>query len=306
MTWLKGMSADLIAEVDQERFAEFGRGWLTGTLDEVIAGLAADLRERPVVRAKTLGNADVTVPWGEPGHVLAWVGRNHREVLYTQRTWQRTLAALAKYQHLPFGVSLRVYRLDDRGFPLHRDGEEAVLNVWRHWLDPSLACFSFGVTAEETGWPDAPEVQDRWARFVKQQAAVVGACWGSMNDDAGGTYTALELATASSRTSSPMVGSPREVLRGYSWVTVIAAELAAQLGGAGAVVATGAFSEVEELPGGGLWLRATPTINEFTGEAVKRVFEVLAPVLLEGVAKFEFGARYRLVGGVDAADYRQP
>jgi hypothetical protein len=54
--------AELIAEVDHERFPEVARGWLTGVPTEVIPGLAADLRARPVVHAKTLGNADVTVP----------------------------------------------------------------------------------------------------------------------------------------------------------------------------------------------------------------------------------------------------
>jgi len=304
--WLRFMNAELIAEVDGDEFAEFERGWLTGALAEVIPGLAADLRVRPVVQAKPLGNADITVPWGEPGHVLGWVGRHRRtpvdgrEVLYTQRTWDRTLDALDKY---PFGVSLRLYRLDELGFPRGR-GEDAVLRVLRDPVTPGYARFSFGVSAEEVGWPDAPALQDGWARFVKRQAAAVGACWGCMTDDSGGLFTALELATASSRVA-PNLASPREVLPGYSWVTVVAAELAGRLGGADALAATGAFCEAAELPGRGLWLRATPTVNEFTGEAVRRVFEALAPVLLAGVTRFDFGERYRLVEGVDAADNRQ-
>jgi hypothetical protein len=125
-----------------------------------------------------------------------------------------------------------------------------------------------------------------------------------MTDDLGGE-TALERTTAALR-GSPNIASPREVLRGYSWVTVVARELAGRLGGADAVAATGAFCEVEELPDGGLWLRATPTINEFTGEAIQRVFAALAPVLLTGITRFDFGKRYRIVEGVDAADYRKP
>jgi hypothetical protein len=301
------MNANLIVEVGPDRFAEVARGWLTATMHEVIPGLAGDLRARPVVRAKTLGNADSTVPWGEPGHVLAWVGRHRRgpvdgrEVLYTQRTWERTLAALDNY---PFGASLRITRLDEQGFPLHWDAEQTVLRVWRDNFSPGQVRLSFGVSAGETGWPDAPELQDEWARFVKRQAATVGACWGSMTDDIGGLFTALDRATAASR-GSPNLASPRQVLPGYSWVTVVAAEHAARLGGAGALTASGAFCEVEELPNGGLWLRATPTINEFTGQGVQRVFHALAPVLLTGTTRFDFGERYRLVEGVDAADFRQ-
>ena len=73
-------------------------------------------------------------------------------------------------------------------------------------------------------------------------------------------------------------------LRGYSWVTVVAAELAGRLGGAEALRASGAFYEVSELRDGVLWLRATPTINDFTGKRVRRVFDALAPVLLPGLA----------------------
>jgi hypothetical protein len=304
--WLTYMNAELTAEADRETFAGLARGWLSETLDEVAPGLARDLRARPVVRAAPLGTADVGRPWGEPGHVLGWVGTHRRspmdgrEVLYSERSWERTLAGLEDY---PFEVSLRVARLDERGFPLHRDREAALLRIWHDPFAPGSAGFSFGVSADETGWPDAPTLQGRWARFVKRQAAAVGACWGSMTDDIGGIDTALERATASSR-RSPHLTSPREQLRGYSWVTVVAAELAERLGGTGAIAATGAFCEVEELPGGSLWLRATPTINEFTGDAVRRVFQALSPVLLNGTAKFEFGERYRLVEGVDAADYR--
>jgi hypothetical protein len=95
-----------------------------------------------------------------------------------------------------------------------------------------------------------------------------------------------------------------QVLRGYSWVTVVAPGIAARLGGARALRASGAFYEVSVLPNGSLWLRATPAINEFTGDRVRRVFEVLAPVLTEGVAEFRFSESYRIVRDVNAADFR--
>jgi len=41
-------------------------------------------------------------------------------------------------------------------------------------------------------------------------------------------------------------------------------------------------------------------------DAVRRVFEVLAPVLVTGRTKFLFGFQPRPVEGVDAADYQQP
>lgn len=80
-------------------------------------------------------------------------------------------------------------------------------------------------------------------------------------------------------------------------------------GGRGALSATGAFAEVSELPDASLWLRATPTISEFTGDRIGAVFEALAPVLVTGRTRFMFGHkqhRPRLVEGVDAADYQSP
>jgi hypothetical protein len=53
-----------------------------------------------------------------------------------------------------------------------------------------------------------------------------------------------------------------------------------------------------------VWLRATPAINEFTGDRIRKVFEVLAPLLPDGVTKFRHFAEYRIVEGVDAANFR--
>ncbi len=45
---------------------------------------------------------------------------------------------------------------------------------------------------------------------------------------------------------------------------------------------SGAFDEVTELPGGQVFLRATPVIQDYQGEILGRVFQTLAPVLLTG------------------------
>jgi len=181
---------------------------------------------------------------------------------------------------------------------------ETDVGVAREESAPSWTAFSFSARAEDTGWPGSEPVQDRLAEFVKRQAARLGACAGSMTDDmAPGGQTALERALH--RGIRPLGGDLREVLRGYSWVTIVAPELSVRLGGAGVLAASGAFCEVTELPNGALWLRATRTIDEFTGEPVRRVFEALAPVLLPGTARLEYKSeRYRIIEGVDAADYR--
>jgi hypothetical protein len=197
---------------------------------------------------------------------------------------------------------ITVNTLDDRGWPV--DWAEAHVGVARDSSAPEWVEFTFGAPAVGTGWPESEQIQDMWAQFVKGQAARMGACAGSMTDDTpGGGETALERALH--REVRPLGGDLREVLRGYSWVTIVAPELASRLGGAGALAASGAFYEVSPLPDGSLWLRATPTINEFTGDRIRRVFEALAPVLPTGTARLEYKSeRYRIVEGVDAADYR--
>ncbi|MFC8075080.1 hypothetical protein ACFUN8_06035 [Streptomyces sp. NPDC057307] len=75
----------------------------------------------------------------------------------------------------------------------------------------------------------------------------------------------------------------RTLLRGYSWVTGVPAELAARLGGARALAATGAFHDVRELTGGGLLLQAGDTLAGYDERRMYAVFRALAPVLPPGL-----------------------
>jgi hypothetical protein len=297
---LQEINTTLIAEISSvEEFAVRSRDWLAGTLAEVFRGLYEGLRTRSAARLPSDAEGR---PWGEPGQVLGVlrIGRDdpafgRRRMPYSERAWQRFLARLAEY---PFAASVSITPLDDRGFPLHVDW--AHVKVVRDVLSPAWVSFEFIAPAVYTGWPGSLETQDRWAGFVRDQAARAGACAGGMTDDIGLGQFALERCTD----NWAWIKDSREVLRGYTWVTVVAAELAGRLGGAEALRASGAFCEVSSLPDGSLWLRATPAINDFTGERVRRVFEALAPVLHTGVVRFGDSETYRIVEGVDAADYR--
>ncbi|MFJ3813374.1 hypothetical protein [Streptomyces sp. NPDC090056] len=74
----------------------------------------------------------------------------------------------------------------------------------------------------------------------------------------------------------------RTLLRGYSWVTGVPAELAARLGGPTALEATGAFHAVRELRAGGLLLQSTETLADYDRPHLEAVFHALAPVLPPG------------------------
>jgi len=303
-TWLRKMEAQLIAEIAAPAvFAAASRGWLTTMMTEVFPVLHQGMLTRPVSKVPVHAARG---PWGQPDHVrgvLTIAGEtpiDWRHVLYNERSWLRFLAQLEEY---PFGASVTINALDDKGFPVHPG--EAHLGVVRDSDAPAWATFTFTAHADDTGWPDSYQVQDRWAELVKEQASRIGACAGNMTDDIwGGGQTALERALH--RGIRPLGDDLREVLRGYSWITIVAAELGGRLGGANTLTASGAFCDVSLLPNGSLWLRATPTINEFTGDKVRRVFETLAPVLLTGTAKprIEYSENFRIVEGVDAADFR--
>jgi hypothetical protein len=60
------------------------------------------------------------------------------------------------------------------------------------------------------------------------------------------------------------------------------------------------------LPNGAVWLRATPTIDDYSDDRIQKVFETLAPVLITGRVTFGLLTRKggRLVEGADAADYQ--
>jgi hypothetical protein len=313
--WLEQMHAELVAEVGSpEDFAELGGGWITGCMDEVFPVLAQRLRDDPVSRASIVAQDDVNgIRQAGPGQVLGelFTYRKHPavtpgRVLYSQRSWGRFLDGLSG---VPFGVQVSMLPMDSAGFPAYRDSTvrygRCIIRV--HWdrRSPGWARFRFSARAgKPPDWPESADTQQSWAGFVRRQAARLPACAGSMTDDKDpGLDTALQHTTPSGNLLL-RIDQSREALQGYSWVTVVAPQVAVRLGGADAMSRSGAFCEVEELPNKALWLRATPRINDFTGDRVRKVFEALAPVMITGTTKFRGHEMYRLAEGVDAADYR--
>ncbi|HEY1673861.1 MAG TPA: hypothetical protein VGG50_14170 [Streptosporangiaceae bacterium] len=246
---------------------------------------------------------DDDAPWGPPAGVWArMIVRQQpqaiggRSTLYSQRAWRRTLDGLER--GYPFQVRLEMTPLDPDGQPA--GSGPAVLSVQRSQHDPRWARFEAEAYGELA---DQPETPLAWAGFLRGWAAAAGAHYGHVTDDATSHGTALERAVLGVTAEPPAIPRCRDVLRGYSWVTVVAAPLLARLGGAGALTASGCFTEVSPLPGGRVYLRATPALAEYEGPAVRRVFGVLAPVLLPGRPDPESvsGSRVRLVLDADAA-----
>ena len=309
MSLLESMFGQLMVPVSSRaKFGAMARGWLAGAVPELFPEWHGGLQSRPVAGPKPVIKPtgrerpprDAGPPWGEPGQVFGElkICPTHpvfhcRESLYSKDAWQEFLAGL---EAAPCRASVSVGALDDRGYPPAGDFAWIDAERERGW-----AKFTLVVPAEGTGWPHSPQLQDTWARYLREQADQVGACAGFMTDDTLPLFTTLQVVTGR---GDVRFTDSRKVLLGYSWVTIVAPALAVRLGGSGAMEASGAFYEVSTLRNGGLWLRATPTINEFTGDRIRKVFEALAPVLITGAAVNWQGEELRIVEGVDAADYQ--
>jgi hypothetical protein len=308
MRWLH---LELACRADSaEEFARQARSWLT----EARTGLFPELSQRlPGTAALRRRTDDPGAVIGPPRATWAYINvyreatpfRGKSTVLYRPRAWQRLLDTMASAY--PFDVSFTMTALDAAGRLADPQAEVSAV-VSRDYDDPRWVRFMMDAPEELVSWRGSPEVQEEWITFAETWAGRLDACYGHITDDASDTYgTALEMATQTWGIDPPTVPRCREVLRGYSWVTICAPELAQRLGGVPTLAASGAFYQVRELPGGQVLLRATPLLEQYQGDAVERVFRVLAPVLLPGRADPERApVGGRLVLGADAADYQGP
>jgi hypothetical protein len=305
-----GLQAAVVTQApSRERFAELGVAWLTEVLEELLPefsrGLKASSGDAPDPAAP------MRVPGGAVGDLLvirdpASSGARAR---YSERAWQRALDGLSIGSLV--AVTLSSSMLDDKGSSYSRPQSDMMIGVARHPRDPhwvtlrAYAHIGSGPFDYAEGAAPYPAYRQReWAEFIKTWAARSDACYAHVTDDAlASGDTALEVVLGIQ--SAETVPRCREVLRGYSWVTVIAAELTARRGGAAALAASGAFDEVTELPAGQVFLRATPTVQDYEGEPVRRVFETLAPVLLPGrLPRTGHADRRRRLVDADPADFR--
>jgi hypothetical protein len=267
----------------RDQWAELAAAWFTEIRTELFPEVDRGLREGARARL-----------WVR--HQPEPVGGSRAR--YSDQAWRRFLDSLATAY--PYHAELLT---EEPEWP-HQGGGGVRIAADRNHAHPEWTTLSVRAPWRE------PEVRPRtaareWAEFIKERVIRSGADYAHVTDDPelnGGT--ALEDATG--RSTEITVPRCCEVLRGYSWVTVCAPELGERLGGADTLAASGAFDEVVGLPGGQVYLRATPALEDYYDEAVSRVFRALAPVLLTGRPRRGSSATRlgRLVRDADAADYQ--
>jgi len=173
----------------------------------------------------------------------------------------------------------------------------AMIQLLRHGPDGSLASSVYLQAhggAMSPGWvrltttrssDTFPAEEGLWTGFLRSWAEEVNPSYGQIGIGHAMDRTTLEtrLPNDFGRNSPPntVIESP-QFLRGYTWITVIADELARRLGGLDGIRATGAFAEVAQLGNGGVWLRSTDRFESYDQAAAERVFDALAPVIRPG------------------------
>jgi hypothetical protein len=270
---------------------------------DVIAGLVDGQVSLPRSRPG-VGDA----PWGEPGSMWAELvrlasarGRVTSRRAWSTRGWETFLKGFAKF---PAGVEMHMIELDSEGYP--RQGDRADITVRTVSEDNPLVRLG----CEFGNFPHGPRnriarVTDEDARrLMWEMVQDVPVTFGGLGDD-GRPNGPTMLEEALGRDPLVGVAQSREVLRGYPWVTVCAPELAGRLGGPDALRVSGAFHEVRELPTGSVWLQATEHLDDYTGDALRRVFETVAPVLPPGEPRLYLGKELGRIVYADASRYHE-
>ncbi len=259
-------------------------------LDEGSRTLANDIREGldsepdPPWRVPD----DPQMPWGPPG--AAW-GRflvmleradGPPRAIYkaaSRRGW-RWLAG--QLRRAPWMVSVTLNRLDDTGQPTSL----CLLDISAFSKAPGWIRLHTSVPARLFAHElHGTSHQRQSVAFLRSYANRLNPSYGQIGVSHNIGETTLEaclpLEFGRNRPWNTIVES-RQFLRGYTWLTIVAEELAARLGGVEAIAATGVFHEVIQLDAGGLWLRATEDFRDYGLAKAEQVFRVLAPVLRPG------------------------
>lgn len=280
------------ASADDAGLRNLARAWFTD-LPAAAVPEYWDALARAVPLDTGLLRAEMPPPWETQtpsGHPFATVTaaprpwRSPRASVYAPKRLDQVIERIGDPAKRPVHVRLSLGVLDTDGVPVA--GGDLVLGLDTSEEDPALATFSLFRDASRpvTTFPDP--AFDRCVDFLKGLCRAEDAGFAGAGDPAYVRHrTSLDAALR--RAPEDSLREARRYLRGYSWITVVPRELAARLGGADALTATGAFAEVEALPPGGVWLRATDRPDTYDAAAVRRVFQALAPVLPPGLPELD-------------------
>ena len=276
---------------------QLARSWLQAGLESLATDQTAALDANAPLTTRSLSRhkgafGEPGTPWGSL--VVAPDARSRQASLraWTPRTWAAFLDAAGA---LPRRMEVELSRLDEHGAP--GDGDRVWLAVQRDnpgyqgWT--RLVAHRSPRLTDDAGWEEAAQ---RWAGFLRDQALglPVEPAAGFVAEDSGLAPLQTPFERAMDLAPEEVLGT--DLLRGYSWVTLIPAGALIRLGGPDALRSSGAFVAVEPLPAGGCLARATERLIDYSDRCVHRVFTAVAAALTPGLPRrFEFDRERRLV-----------
>lgn len=296
----------LVAEVfvekpeDPEAFGELARRWLAGTVEAFATAQVEELAASPPLLSGNLGRHYGGV--GEPGTPWAGLATTAKpggnEVLHawSPQAWPRFLKAMNRRPHL---ASAKFSRLGEYGTPGYGEVQEfSVKDLDRRWL--RLTALRVRGEPDPERWE---QVAQHWLGFFTTFVAglEVSPVFGYVSNEVlGDPRTPLEDALRTV-TTEDIVDAGQ--LRGYSWVTVLGPRPAGLVGGTEGLADRG-LHRVAMLDNGAVIVQATERLADYEGDAVRRVFEAVAPALPAGLPRKRISSRWRLIYE-DAADDRR-
>lgn len=300
---------------DADTYAGLARRWFDAGFSVLAPGQRAALETGPKLPPEAIRRPMPSGPpgatWGfvsasrdsPTGRVVSGVPTFKRKTssrVWTARSWKWFLEQLADP---PNDATLGTAHLDQAGYP---EEPRIRMTVWTDELAPDWLRLAFAAPESDL---TAPGRKDAWLGFIRETTENLNPAFGIIDYEYGSLYSeaAAELLIKDPYLRHERMQRSRHQLRGYDWLTICPQELAGRLGGTSALRATGAFHEVTQLPGGGVWLLATADYRDFDDAALYRVFRALAPVLPPGTPRrLQRREDYYRIVYEDAASIRFP
>ena len=203
---------------------------------------------------------------------------------YSAQEWRRFLDHLRQGDDMAYAFSINELAWNDslgRPFAVGNDGYPRTFTIEciRYEVDGRRFAL-LGLDARRDQLLGSSEQEDALGAFFRQAAEQAGPLFGQIGFDYGiWCMTGLEYRLYLNPWQT--LRKVEQVLRGYSWVTVLPDVMVDRLGGEQQLADTGVFVAAERLFAGGWWLQAAASAADYTQAHAKRVFRALRPVLPE-------------------------
>ncbi|MCO5995727.1 hypothetical protein [Actinoallomurus rhizosphaericola] len=264
-----------------EELIEASRDWLTFGFKFICPELLEKLDE---------GGSDIYATITR----ASTVDDSARSQPYSRANWERMLSSLSER---PFSTTLSIFRGSAKNSKFLGSLSVDHLNPSGKWM-----AFTADITARDEDLAN-PAYCRRWVDFLAYSLNRVSPASGVVGNDYRG-YGETTLDVALNRPRRVSMREARRFLRGYGWVTICPADIVRRLNGAERLNDSDVFCRIENLPDGSAILQSTLSYDQYNDVAVRRVFEVLAPVLPSGnPSRRDAPERARLIFE-DAGRYR--